>query len=223
MIPPSKFSLKNSAVLFTPEGAGYRIAASDIGFEDDFGSRFVSFLGIDGKPINDADNGYRDISIAGAQFSFFGTSYDTLYVGTNGYITFTQGDTTSRLSPSALATELPRIAPLWADLDFTDSGGIYYNRLGSRHLAAFVQRHKQVPSGAVRRWTNRFRLRKSKSTGSVGGYFARPFDCGPARSRLLEPAELECGRPVLRNIREREALGSSCLASCILQLASRQL
>jgi len=147
VIPPSKFSLKNSAVLFTPEGAGYRIAASDIGFEDDFGSRFVSFLGIDGKPINDADNGYRDISIAGAQFSFFGTSYDTLYVGTNGYITFTQGDTTSRLSPSALATELPRIAPLWADLDFTDSGGIYYNRLGSRHLITWNRAAQPLYSG----------------------------------------------------------------------------
>jgi hypothetical protein len=134
VIPPSKFSLKNRALLFTPDGAGYRIAASDIGFEEDFGSKVDSFLGIDGKPIGDADNGYRDISIASTQFPFFGTNYDTLYVGTNGYITFTQGDTSSRLSPSALASELPRIAPLWADLDFTDSGGIYYNRLNGRHV-----------------------------------------------------------------------------------------
>jgi len=147
VIPPDKFSLKNSALLFTPDGAGYRIAASDIGFEEDFGSKLDSFLGIDGKPIDDADNGYRDISIASAQFAFFGTNYDTLYVGTNGYITFTQGDTTSRLSPSALATELPRIAPLWADLDFTDSGGIYYNRLNGRHVITWNRAAQPLYSG----------------------------------------------------------------------------
>lgn len=147
VIPPGKFSLKNSAVLFTPDGAGYRISVVDIGFEEDFGSRLVSFLGIDGKPINDADNGYRDINIAGAQFPFFGTSYDALYIGTNGYITFTQGDTTSRLSPSALATELPRIAPLWADLDFTDSGGIYYNRLNGRHVITWNRAAQPLYSG----------------------------------------------------------------------------
>ena len=147
VIPPSKFSLKNSALLFTPDGPGYRIAASDIGFEEDFGSKLDSFLGIDGKPIGDADNGYRDISIASAQFPFFGTNYDTVYVGTNGYITFTQGDTTSRLSPSALATELPRIAPLWADLDFTDSGGIYYNRLNGRHVITWNRAAQPLYSG----------------------------------------------------------------------------
>jgi hypothetical protein len=147
VIPPNKFNLKNSSILFTPDGQGYRISPSDLEFESDLGSRLVNFFGADGKPIDDADNGYRDIAIPNARFPFFGASYDTLYVGTNGYITFTQGDTTARISPSALATELPRIAPLWADLDLTDSRGMYYNRLSDRHVITWSRAAQPLYSG----------------------------------------------------------------------------
>ena len=146
VIPPNKFALKNRSILFTPDGEGYRVSSSDLEFDGDFGSRLVDFLGIDGKPISNADNGYRDVSIL-TQFPFFGAFYDTLYVGTNGYITFTQGDTTSRISPSALAIDLPRIAPLWADLDVTDSGGIYYNRLSDRHIVTWNRAAQPLYSG----------------------------------------------------------------------------
>jgi len=147
VIPPNKFTLKNSSILFTPDGEGYRISPADLEFDGDFGSRLVNFLGADGKPIDDADNGYHDIGIPNAQFPFFGAYYDTLYVGTNGYITLTQGDTTARISPSALASELPRIAPLWADLDVTNSGGIYYNRLNDRHVITWSRAAQPLYSG----------------------------------------------------------------------------
>ncbi len=137
VIPPAKFNLKNRSILFTPDGApdgfGYRISTDEIDFNSDFGSRLGSFLGLDGE-LDDADNGYRDINLQGAQFPFFGVAYDTIYVGTNGYITFNRGDTSARISPSALATELPRIAPLWADLEEVDSGNVYYTRLNDRHI-----------------------------------------------------------------------------------------
>ena len=147
VIPANKFNLKNSSILFTPDGKGYRITPSDLEFNGDFGSRLSTFLGADGKPIDNADNGYRDVAIPNAQFAFYGTYYDTLYVGTNGYITFTQGDTTARISPSALATELPRIAPLWADLDLTDSRGLYYNRLSDRHVITWSRAAQPLYSG----------------------------------------------------------------------------
>jgi len=133
VIQPTRFSLKNSSIVFTPEGGGYRISAGDVAFNKDFGDRLGFFLGAD-NTLGDADNGYRDIRISDAPFTFFGVSYDTIYVGTNGYITFTQGDTTARLSPTALAATLPRIAPLWADLELITSGDLHYNRLEGRHL-----------------------------------------------------------------------------------------
>jgi hypothetical protein len=137
VIPPNSFSLKNSSVLFTPDGDGYRLSTGGIGFSPDFGSRIGYFL-IGENKLGDFDNGYRDVQLAGPQFPFFGVNYDTIYIGTNGYITFTQGDTSARISPSALASDLPRIAPLWADLEFNDSGSIYFNRLDGRYLITWA-------------------------------------------------------------------------------------
>lgn len=133
VIPPAQFSLKKSSILFTPDGDSYRISRTDIPYNGDLGFRLGFFFEAEHK-LGDGDNGYRDVRLLGAQFPFFGVDYDTIYVGTNGYITFTKGDTSARISPAALASELPRIAPLWADLDVNDSGNIYYNRLEGRHM-----------------------------------------------------------------------------------------
>ncbi|HEX8089472.1 MAG TPA: hypothetical protein VF762_11495 [Blastocatellia bacterium] len=132
--PPSKFDLKNRSLLFTPDGDGYSVTHEKVDFNTDFGFRLGYFFGADGKLLGNADNGYRDITLLGAQFTFFGASYDQIFIGTNGYITFGGGDTNARLSASALATALPRIAPLWADLDASQEGDIYYNRLAGRHV-----------------------------------------------------------------------------------------
>lgn len=136
VVPPTQFSLKKSSVLFVPEGDGYSISREHIPFERDLGFRRGSFIGIDGR-IGDGDNGYCDVRLLGAPFPFFGTYYDTIYLGTNGYITFTKGDSSPRISPDALARELPRIAPLWADLEVNESGDIYYNRLEGRHIVTW--------------------------------------------------------------------------------------
>ena len=134
IVSPSKFDLKNRSLVFTPDGEGYRITRTDIEFNDELGSKLDSFLGIDNQVLDNADNGYRDIHLVGAQFPFYGISYDTIFVGTNGYITFNQGDTSGGVSVAALAAGLPRIAPLWADLNATKKGDIYYNRFDDRHV-----------------------------------------------------------------------------------------
>jgi hypothetical protein len=133
IMQPAGFDLKKRSVLFTPEAGGYRVTPAEVSFTKDFGTRLRGFLAFDGQPGN-ADNGYRDIAITGAPFTFYGVVYDKLYVGTNGYITFNRGDTGARPSAAVLATQAPRIAPLWASLDASNGGGIYYNRLEGRHL-----------------------------------------------------------------------------------------
>ena len=133
VISPSKFDLKNRSILFTPEGNGYRISSANIPFTRDFGTRFTFFFGVDGR-LEDGDNGYRDITLLDASFPFYGVSYDTIFIGTNGYITFTRGDTTARISTTSFAETLPRIAPLWADLEVITAGDIYYNRFAGYHL-----------------------------------------------------------------------------------------
>jgi hypothetical protein len=133
ILPPAAFDLKKRAVLFTPDADGYRITPTDVAFAKDFGTRLRGFLAVDGQPSS-SGNGYCAVQLAGAPFTFYGAAYDQIYVGTNGYITFNGGDTGSRLSASALATGLPRIAPLWASLDLSSGGDIYYNRLADRHV-----------------------------------------------------------------------------------------
>jgi hypothetical protein len=147
VIPSAKFNLKNRSILFTPDDSGYRVSADEVDFSDELGSKLVSFLGSDGEP-GDADDGYRDVTLQGAPFPFFGVPYDTIYVGTNGYITFTRGDTSARISPSALASELPRIAPLWADLEEADSGNVYYKRLDGKHVITWNKAGQPSYDGA---------------------------------------------------------------------------
>jgi len=148
IIPAAKFNLKNQSVLLTPQDDGYSISRGEIEFNNDFGSAVGFFLGADGNPVGDADNGYRDVFLGGARFPFFGSYYETAYVGTNGYITFTQGDTSARVSPAALASEIPRIAPLWADLDVTNSGNIYYKRFADHHLFTWNRAGQPLYDGA---------------------------------------------------------------------------
>ena len=133
VLPPNKFDLNKKSLLFTPEGDGFRITRDNIAFTNELGSRLTFFYGA-GDVLGDFDNGYRDYRLTGAQFPFYGTYYNQIFIGVNGYITFTRGDNGGRPSAASLATELPRIAPLWAGLNVDNQGDIYYNRLDGRHI-----------------------------------------------------------------------------------------
>ena len=134
VMPANDFDMNKSSILFTPEGNGYRMSRDSIGFTKDFGIQLDYFFGIDDELLRDANNGYRELSFGSSPFQFFGVSYDKFFVGTNGFVTFNQGDVSGRISAAALATEMPRIAPLWADLNVTSIGGIYHNRLEDRQI-----------------------------------------------------------------------------------------
>jgi hypothetical protein len=144
--PPNSFDLKNRSVMFTPEAGGYRAARETVAFEDAVGSRLQDFRSIDGQSF-DGDNGYTEVGLAGGGFTFYGVPYTTLFVGTNGYITFGRGDTIARISPSLLATDTPRIAPLWADHVTSKKGGVFYNRLDDRHLITWKKVSQPLFSG----------------------------------------------------------------------------
>ena len=135
ILSPNKFDLKKRSLLFTPTEGGYRLSREPISFEKDGGFALGYFFGIDGTPGGD-DNGYREV-ILQRPFPFFGSNYDRIFVGTNGYITFNEGDTTARPSAAALTSQLPRIAPLWADLDVGKGGAIFINELPDRTIVTW--------------------------------------------------------------------------------------
>jgi hypothetical protein len=145
---PNGFDLKNSSLLFTPDGNGYRTSVGTVGFNGELGTRLGDYLGIDDLPLEGANNGYKEIAINAAPFKFFNTVYDKIFVSTNGFISFTRGDTSARVSAAALAKEMPRIAPLWADLDLTEGGSLFYNRLPGLHLITWNKAPQAQYSGA---------------------------------------------------------------------------
>ena len=134
VIPPNKFDLKNRSLLFTPDSGGYRLSKGRLDFETSLGIGELTTSSAWATAFVGPDNGYRSIPLSNAPFPFFGSFYDRIFIGTNGYITFTDGDTTARPSAAAFSSQLPRISPLWSDLDATKHGAIHFNQLPGRYV-----------------------------------------------------------------------------------------
>ena len=62
------------------------------------------------------DNNFVEVQFtAGSTFTFFGQTYASVFIGSNGYITFGNGDSSSELKSSNF-NSLPRVAALMTDL-----------------------------------------------------------------------------------------------------------
>jgi hypothetical protein len=212
VISPAKFDLKNRSIIFTPEGDGYRISNGDVPFNRDFGGRLGFFFGVDGR-LEDGDNGYRDLPLAGAPFPFFGVSYDTIFIGTNGYITFTGGDTTARISPTSFAGTLPRIAPLWADLEVVTSGDIHYNRFAGYHLITWSGAGQPAYGGINTFQTLlyddgriAFVYKKAKAQAALAGISPGAAAAEPIPIDLSEPPAEKVTGPVFEVFGKQERL-----------------
>ncbi len=92
----------------------------------------------------DMDDVY-DVKHIGFYFNFYGSTYTTVGIGTNGLLVFGANDGdwcnynhqwnwTSTGAPGAV----PVIAPLWTDWNPADNGNIYYNMLGTDGDRRFV-------------------------------------------------------------------------------------
>ena len=82
---------------------------------------------------------FTELAIAdGATFPFFGTSYSSFFVGSNGYITFTKEDTEFEESLEAHFSA-PRIAAYFDDLDPPSDGSISWKQLNDRVVVTFEE------------------------------------------------------------------------------------
>ncbi|MHC4624783.1 MAG: S8 family serine peptidase [Planctomycetota bacterium] len=83
------------------------------------------------------DDDFVEVTLTdGAEALFYGQWYDRFYIGSNGYITFGQGDTEY---DATLEDHfyLPRISALFADLDPPDDHCISYKQLEDRVVVTF--------------------------------------------------------------------------------------
>lgn len=124
-----KFALNQQSLEFRPTAGGsFDVVTVAAAFQSQLGTKLV---------IGDEDSLSTSLPFS---FSFFGQSYSTVFVNSNGNLTFVAGDTDSSESDVEFFSGRPRIAPLWDDLEpSSGSGGVYVNSLSDRFIVTWSQ------------------------------------------------------------------------------------
>lgn len=111
----------------------------DFGFTGAGGSggRFVlNMSSIQGFVLSLGDDDSEEVALPFA-FPFQGTSYTSVFVNSNGNLTFGSGDTDFSESVSEFLSDQPRIAPLWDDLNPSSAGSIVVSQTASSWTVSF--------------------------------------------------------------------------------------
>jgi alpha-tubulin suppressor-like RCC1 family protein len=90
-----------------------------------------------GTVISFTDDSYAAVRLdSGAEIPFYGVRYQTFFIGSNGYVTFSSGDVTYQES---LATHFsqPRISALFDDLNPSHGGKVSWKQLADRAVVTF--------------------------------------------------------------------------------------
>lgn len=122
----SGFDLENKSLTLTPDGSGDYTACieSIIAFPTDpaGGVDVTSPLGGDEFEL---------VTLGSQTVSLYGQTYSEFYICANGYITFGEGDYEYDININNHFS-LPRISPLYTDLEPWDGGMVSYRVLGDR-------------------------------------------------------------------------------------------
>lgn len=116
----ANFDLEDFILTYTPRGeTAYDLCgvASQAYIVDPRGSTEISL----------SDDSFVEIPLQLFDFPFAETTYDTAFLGSNGYITFGEGDF-SLVPFGETFYQFPRIAPLMTDLDPAAGGRVLYKR-----------------------------------------------------------------------------------------------
>jgi hypothetical protein len=115
--PANTLDLANRGLRFRPNaGGGYDVTATDATFRSPLGTRLTL-----------ADDDAAGASM-GFGFPFFGATESSVFVNSDGNLTFREADTaTSARNVTRFLQGAPRVAPFFADLN-TESGGSIWSR-----------------------------------------------------------------------------------------------
>jgi photosystem II stability/assembly factor-like uncharacterized protein len=117
------FNLNGRTLQFTPSQNGYRGSLISSRFETDLGMR-----------LNLADNDSVEVPLP-FSFRFYGVAYTSVFVGSNGNVTFGRRDAIPSPNLFSFAARSPRIAPLWDDFDPSTAppgGGVFVRSEANR-------------------------------------------------------------------------------------------
>lgn len=95
-----------------------------------------------GTNLNFTDDNTAQITFTqGFSFPFYGGKYTSVFINSNGNLTFGGGSTSFIPSVSAFINGLPRIAPYWIDLNPSyagSGGGVFYKQLPDRFIVSYI-------------------------------------------------------------------------------------
>ena len=126
--------LRNMTLFFTPNGSvdyysGCVEAITQLP-TDPTGGTTLTF-----SPSN--DDGYAQVTPPSVSVSLYGVSYSSFWVGSNGYITFTSGDSTTGESLANHFSQ-PRISALFDDLNPGGGGSVSWKKLVDRVVVTWL-------------------------------------------------------------------------------------
>ncbi len=143
--------LENLSLIWTPVGGVdfyslcQEISLTQLPNDPNAGQTFAS-------PFT--DDSFRTINLTGGfTVSIYGVAYNTVHVGSNGYLTFVEGDS-DYTETLADHFDTPRISALFDDLDPNQGGRITYQQLPDRLVVSFVN----VPQHNVTGSANTFQF-----------------------------------------------------------------
>ncbi len=127
-----------------PDGSGYQACINEANdFPVDPNGGTIISLG---------DDDYAAVNLDGAGIDLFGMSYNTFYIGSNGYISLLSGDI--RRSETLIDHfDLPRISGLFDDLDPSAGGSVSWKQMDDKVVVTF----KNVPEYSLFN-TNSFQI-----------------------------------------------------------------
>jgi len=135
-----QFALSQKGFEFKPNAAdGYDLSSVAPVINGNYLQEFVA----EGR-LSLADDSFASVTLP-FSFRFYGRSYGTLFVNSNGSISFGSGDTDSSETSIEFFTRVPKIAGLWDDLDPAAAGGVFTKGDSSR----FVVTWNEVPEFAA--------------------------------------------------------------------------
>ena len=122
-----EFDLSNRSFEFRPAiGGGYDVAAIAPAFDEDVGDAFT---------LGDEDSRFIQLPFS---FSFYGSDRNSVFINSNGNLTFLQKDLDSVATIDKFNARAPRIAPLWADFDPTRLGKVSLKAAADRVVVSWV-------------------------------------------------------------------------------------
>ena len=130
LVQANAFDLANRSLRFTPTGTGYQIAAGDAALD--------TAAAAAGTVLTLADDDTQEIPL-GFSFTFYGNTYTSVFVNSDGNLTFTGGDVaTTPRDLSRFLTGVPRIAPFFDDLNPAEGGQVTYGAEAGRFVMSWT-------------------------------------------------------------------------------------